>query len=469
MRPTLAGAATIACLCVAAPARADVDIVPTQVRTFVVPTDFELNNAQIQAGGAGATLLSNTLGADPEAASCGIVIATDEGARLLEYRFADAPTACVGVIPHPDGGVFVRGVNPTAQPGEATGFTSFIGPDDEEVWAVTDETLVTASPAPNGTGEFIGGYVEPHSAMAYSPQLGRLIAFTVGQLTIGQDARPITQAHVINVDSGMLRVSGQTFGQSGVGIVGGVQSRASDGHFLLYFFSSGDQGAFFYSYDGRNNISFFNPRGEEWDDRFVRRMVYANDLLHLLWAPSNDPVTDTRVTATTDSGAELWSATFEGDYQFRNGLEVVLGPPVDLWVGSENSAVLHQASNGALLLRVMDINGESGGVASLDLATDYTPLAIVNGANGALRLVTLDDSTRQVFEFEMGFEDTPDYDPDVGPDLGDVGIPADIGLSDILEAVGCCATVASVPQGQRGSLWLVLAGLVSAVVVRRRR
>lgn len=465
MRRFIAGAAAVIGVCATVPAHADVEILPTQVRDFVLPASFDMSEAHVQAGGAGATLYSNTLG-EAESASCGIVIATDEAARLLEYRFADAPTACVGVLPHPDGGVFVRGVNPTAQPGEVTGFTAFIGPDDQEVWAVTDTTLVDAAPEPNGTGEFIGSYVSPHGAMAYSAREGRLLAFSVGQLTIGQDARPISQAHVINVESGMLRVSGQTFGQSGVGVVGGVATRSSDGHFLIYYFSSGDQGAFFYSYDGRNNISFFNPRGEAWDDRFVQRMAYQNDLLHLLWSPSNEPTVETRVTATTDSGAELWSATFASQYQFRNGLEVVLGPPVDMWVGAEHTAVLHQASNGALLLRVMDINGESGGVAALDTATEYAPAAIVNGPNGALRLVAYDEATRHVFEFEMAFEDTPDYDPDAGPYLGDVGIPADIGLSDILEAAGCCATVAA-PSARHGSLW-ALFGVLAALVVRRR-
>ena len=245
---------------------ADVEIETTPVRDYQLPGTFEPGGAQVQLGAGGVTVISNTMGASADESACGVVIATDQAARLLEYRFAGAPTRCVGVRPNPGGGVFIRGSNPTAVEGEVTGFTSYVGTDDQDAWSITDQTLVAANPEPNGTGEFQGEYVGAHPSLAYSPTLDKLLAFTVGKLVIGQDEKFISQAHVVNVDSGQMRVSGQTFGLSGVGLVGGTTTRSSDGNFLIYYFSSGDRGAFFYDYDGRTNISFFNPRGEDWDD-----------------------------------------------------------------------------------------------------------------------------------------------------------------------------------------------------------
>lgn len=452
----------------AGPAYADVDIELTPVRDYVLPGTFELGGAQIALGAGNSTILSNTVGANPDEAACGIVIATDTDARIVEYRFAAAPTQCNGVHVHPDGGVFIRGSNPLAVEGEVSGFTAFVDGSDQEAWVVTDETLVNANPEPTGPGEFQGAYVTPHPTMAYSPALDKLLAFTIGKLVIGQDEKFISQAHVINVDSGQLRVAGQTFGLSGVGLVGGTTTRSSDGHYLIYYFSNGDQGAFFYAYDGRTNIEFFNPRGEDWDDRFVQRMIYENDLLHLLWTPSGGDTTQTRVTATTDTGAELWSATFEPEYTFANRLPVNLGQPQGMWVGAEFSAVLHQTAEAGLLLRVLDINGESPGVAVLEEAGDFPPVAIVNGANGSLKLLTYDDANRHVYEHTMDFVDVDDFDPDAGLDgiPGDFEIPADIGLSDVLKAAGCCATVNGPSRSERHAL--VLLGVIGLIAWRRR-
>lgn len=457
---TAAFLAAGAALLYAPTAFADVDIELTPLRDYVLPGTFELQGAQYQRGAGDVTIISNTMGTSPDESSCGVLIASDADARLVAYRFGGDPTMCVGVLPHPSGGVFLRGSNPIAVEGDVTGFTSFMDANDTEVWAVTDETLVVANPEPNGTGEFQGGYVGAHPAMAYSPTLDKLLAFTVGVLTIGQDQKFLSQAHVVNADDGQVRVSGQTFGLSGVGLVGGTTTRTSDGNFLIYYFSNGEQGAFFYAYDGRTNIDFFKPRGEDWDDRYVQRMIYANDLLHLLWTPSDGSSVETRVTATTDSGAELWSSTFEPEYTFANGVPINLGPPSTMWVGSEYSAILHQTPEGQLLLRMVDINGESPGVALLDDVADFPPVAIVDGAGGSLKLLSYDQANRHVYEHTMKFVDVDDYDPNAGiPDggiPGDVGIPADVGIRDVLEAAGCCATVSGRRTGGLGMFLLVV-------------
>lgn len=471
MKPTARALALIGFLgagAAASSAYADVEIETTPVRDYVLPGTFDLNGAQVQRGANDVTIISNTIGTAPDDAACGVLIASDTDARVVEYKFGGDPTQCVGVLPHPGGGVFLRTSNPVAVDGEVTGVTAYVDGTDQEAWAVTDETLVAAQPEPTGTGEFQGAYVSAHPVMAYSPELDKLLAFTVGKLSIGQDEKFLSQAHVINADSGQVRVSGQTFGLSGVGLVGGATTRTSDGNFLIYYYSSGDRGAFFYAYDGRTNIDFFKPRGEDWTDRFVQRMVYANDLLHLLWTPSDGTSTETRVTATTDSGAELWSATFDPSYTFANGQMVDLGQPSALWVGSEYSAVLHQSAEG-LLLRVIDINGETPGVARLDDVSDFPPVAIVNGANGSLKVLTYDEPNRHVYELTMGFVDVPDYDPDAGiPDgglPGDFEIPADVGLRDVLEAAGCCATIRQTPSGDGLFALLSVIGLLA---LRRR-
>jgi MYXO-CTERM domain-containing protein len=425
-------------------AAADVEIETEAVRDYQLPGDFDISGAQVLLGADGSTLLTNTMGMIADEARCAVVVATDSEARLVEYRYDGAPTQCNGVIAHPDGGFFVRGSNPAAMEGEVSGVTAYIGPDDNEVWAIADQTLVDANPEPNGTGEFRGAYETPHPAMAYSPELDKLLAFTVGKLTIGSDEKFLSQAHVVNVESGTLTKSGQTFGLSGVGLVGGTTVRASDGHFLIYYYSSGDRGAFFYDYNGRQDIEFFKPRGEDWDDRFVSRMVYENELLHLLWTPTGSDDPQTRVTATTDAGAELWSVNFEPEYIFAGGKSVDLGRPLSMWVGAENTVILHQGGD-QLYLRVLDVNGDSPGVARLEGATEFAPVAIVNGSGGSLKLISFDSDTRQVYEDALTFVDVEDFDPDAGiPDggiPGDVGIPADIGIKEVLEAAGCCATI----------------------------
>ncbi len=479
LRPTPAGfvpAVLFVALFAASEASADVEIVTTPLRDYELPGTIELDNGMVMKGAGDSTLIVNTMGETPDVASCGVVIATPDDARLLEYQYAGDPTQCIGALPHPSGGVFIRGNNPAAVEGEVTGFTSFIGPEDDELWAIEDSTLVNAGPEPNGTGEFQGAYQTAHGALSYSAELDKLIAFTIGKLTIGIDEKFISQAHVVNVESGRLTLSGQTFGLSGVGVVGGVTTRSSDGDFLIYYYSTGDRGAFFYEYNGRQDISFFKPRGEDWDDRYVIRMIYENDLLHLLWTPSDEPTTETRVTATTDSGAELWSAVLPSKYVFADGKIVELGAPLTMWVATDFVVVLHQDAAQELYLRVLDRNGEQLGVARLTEVTQFPPRAILRGPNDSLTLLSYDQDSRRVFEDTMSFVNLDDYDPNAGiPDggymdmgiPGDFGLPPDFGVRDALEAAGCCAT-APHESDDDGAL-VILTTTLFAVVLRRRR
>ncbi len=456
----------IAATAVSIPAQADIVLNPDLLREYRLPGAFALDGAQLQVGIDGATILSNTV-AEADDAYCGIVIATSTGAELLEYRHQDRPTACRGVVPHPDGGFFLRGFNADQQEGEVTGFTARIGPDNVEMWKIVDQTLVDALGEPQGTGEFFGEYLGPHPLMAYSEQLDKLMAFTIGGLNFGQDVRQVTQAHIIDVDSGQLTVSGQTFGSDSTGSVGGAAVRSSDGNFIVYFFSNGAQGAFFYEYNGRSDINFFKPRGEDWDSRFVQRMIYDRDLLNLLWTPTNEQSTVTRITAVTDSGAELYTVEFESEYTNADGLPLELGVPRGMWTGTEWTLILYSAMD-VLWVRAVDINGESPGVGAL-VADEYAPFGIVNDADGNQKLLTFDELENTVREYSLTVEDVPDFDPDAG--FGDAG-PTEEEIRDrvkdeIVDEVSCCSTVRHRNSNGRHYPILVLAMLVAAGLLRR--
>jgi hypothetical protein len=450
----------------ATPARADIVLNPELLREYRLPGAFELGNAQLQVGAAGSTILSSTV-ADGDDIYCGIVIATDDGADLLEYRHQERPTSCAGVTPHPDGGFFLRGANADAQMTEVTGFTAYIGADRVERWKILDQTLVDALGEPQGTGEFFGEYLGPHPLMAYSAQLDKLLAFTVGGLNFGQDVRQVTQAHVIDVDSGQLTVSGQTFGSDSTGSVGGAVTRSSDGNFIIYFFSNGAQGAFFYEYDGRSDINFFKPRGEDWDDRFVQRMIYERDLLNLLWTPSAERSTVTRISAVTDTGAELYTVEFESEYTTADGLPLELGVPAGMWIGTDWTLVLYSAQD-VLWVRAVDINGESPGVGPL-VADDFPPVGIVNDADGNQKLLTFDEVENTIREYTLTVEDVADFDPDAG--FGDAG-PTEEEIRDrvrdeVIDEVSCCSTVRhTAPSDRHYPLFLLAAAF--GVVLRRR-
>ncbi len=452
-------------VCTASAAQADLKINADSLREYQLPGTFNIAAATVIVGANNATLLVSTIGASPETSACAVVSATSEGATLFEYKFNNKPTRCLGVVAHPEGGFFLRGDNPIATEGLVSGFTTFLSEKGDEVWAIPDQRLVDAEEEPVGSGRFLGNYEQPLPVMAYSPKLDRLIAFTVGRLDIGPEQKYISQAHVINVQTGQFQVSGQTFGQSGVGITGGVSVRNSDGNFIIFYYSSETKGAFFYSYDGRQEINFFKPRGEDWSERSILRMDYRDELLHLLWTPTEDQESDTRLTITNDTSAELWTAIFEPEYQFSTGLDVNLGRARSMWIGKNETIVLYEANS--FFLRHVDPNGSSFGVATLEGLTPVPPVALLVTNDGTFKLLAYDQTTRYISEFALSFEDKPDYDPEVGPQLhGDVGIQVDVGFSDVLEATGCCATASA--RRTPSTFLFFFVGLIFTIHLRRR-
>jgi hypothetical protein len=458
------------------PVFADIAVTGDAARDYALPEMFGLSGAQYQQGPAGTTLISNTSG-NAESSFCTVIIASDDEASALDYAYKSGPTQCVSVAPHPEGGFFVRGVDPSGEPGDVVGFTSRIGADGAELWEVSDERLTTARAEPEGTGEFIGAYNSPSQVMAYSERFDKLLAFTVGLLKLGIDDRPVTQAHVVNAESGQLRVSGQTFGQSGVGVVAGTAVQ-SDGNFVLYYFSSGVQGAIFYTYNGRESISFFEPGGENWETRIVSQMVTYDDKIYLLWTPNDAEDAATHVTVTTVDGAQLWSNSWPAEYTQVDGNQINLGPPLLMWVGADLVIVLHQVQleEGAeYFLRAMDRNGESLGAGSMQAVWgDFNPLQVVKGTDDRLKLLTFDSDNNRIHEFWLTIEDLPDYDPDQFEDMGEgaVDLPAladvEITIEDVAKAAGCCATFAQ-PRRTSGPVAAVLFMLCVMMSTRRWR
>ncbi len=450
-------------LAVPATAFADVEITGEPLREYSIPSDgFEIQGAVVQSSASGATVISNTAG-EGDSSKCVVLIADADGATSIEYQFDGAPTACTGVLPHPNGGVFIRGYNPMAMEGDVTGFTTYIDAEGNEAWKIPDQLLVDASPEPAGTGEFLGNYVVPIGVLAYSPTLDKLLAFTAGQLTIGQDVKFITQAHVINVEAGVLAESGQTFGQSGVGVPGAAVVR-DDGNFVIYYYSPGARGADYYVYNGRNEIDFLNPANEEWAQRYVYNMVYGDRSLHYIWSDANEPGAQSYLTVTNDEGSLFFTNEYDSSYLFNDAETAILGPPTNVWVTPQYN-IISYVGDGEVYLRFVDINGETPGMGRLSTVAPDPPASLVEH-EGVVRLLTYNELDRKITEYELSFRDAPEFNPDLG--FGDMGLDMDIGLTDVLDEVGCgCRTVAS--QLPRESGWVIALVLGFVGILRRRK
>lgn len=396
---------TLLILSVPTAAHAALSVDATEVRSYDLPEGVEPAQAQIQATRDGTTVIAATTG-DGAQMACTVELIDDQGATSYAYRYQDGPTACVGVLVHPDGGFFLRGAKADAQQGDVFGFTARVGADGTEMWAVADQDLVdAAAEADGGTGEFIGQYTEPHAEMAYSAEFDRLLAFTNANLNVGGGQR-LTQAHVLSGDTGRIKVSGQTFGhQGGFGFIAETVSRTSDGYFLLYIYSAGSRGAYFFAYNGRNSVDSFKPLGEDWSTRYVRQMVYApDDNVYLLWTPSDQPDAPTNITVVDDQASEVWSSSFEA----TGAQGAALGQPLAMWVGANEALVLY-SSNQKLVLRVVDtFSGDELGVAPLAGVTDYSPVAILNGTDGGLKLLAAEQGSPTLHEFRLEFSQSAD-------------------------------------------------------------
>lgn len=439
-------------------AHADVKVTPIALRDYALPEGFPLSGALIASGLDETTFLANTTG-EGTASSCTVVKAARHEASAIKYQLDSQPTGCVGMLTNPNGGVFLRVRNPLVMDGAVSGATVFINGDGVEAWKVRDTELVAAEAQPSGTGAFLGDYLTPFDTMAYSPTTNKLIAFTIGKLTINQEDKFIAQAHIVDVATGELLRSGQNLGQAGLGVPIAATVR-DDGIFVVAYDTLGLEGLLFYNYDGRETVEELKPLTETWENRSLAAMFWAQGTLNFVWLDPTDANVTTHVAATNANGNDLLRASFESTYRFADGAFVVLGPPTNAWRDSEYIVVSH-VSDGLVYLRFVTPDGDTPGVGRLDGITAFTPAAVVSAEEG-LRFLAYDEAGGRIYEYALTFMDVGDYDPTQAS--GEAGIPDDVGISDVLDEVGCGCTTTS-----QAHTPLVLAlTLLGALVWRRR-
>lgn len=426
----------------------------TELRSAELPV--EVAGARFASTADGRTIVANTTGS-PENAACTVVV-VDDGAAT-SYRYENGPRGCVGILPHPAGGFFLRTRDPTADPQASprpvTGETARIGADGEVLWSIPDRELVDALPeAERGTGEFLGQYGGPVGSMAYSETFDKLLAFTTGELSIGAGAK-IVQAHVVDGADGQLRESGQTFGEDTGGSLAALTTRASDGYFVLAIYRSGTDGVNLYTYNGRRTIDFLRPGGQSWDQRDVRRVAYdAQGNLYLLWVDGEPATSSAHLSAAGPEGQLLWSQEYPS--VLADGAD--LGQPRGFWVGARYGVILY-VTDTALQLRVVDIlDGSEIGVAALQPPSGYQPITVLTGVEQRLKLLAFDPATRRLIEYEIGV--SQGLEDDEEPQS-----PGASGASQSDDGCGCSSTRGA--GSPAGGILLVVVGLY-AVRSRRR-
>jgi len=235
---------------------------------------------------------------------------------------------------------------------------------------------------------------------------------------------------------------------------------------LMRFFLDGQQGAIFFTFDGRNDIASVEPADEDWSERFVWRMLYGDRTVHLLWTETGEPGAPTILTVTNEQGDLFFESEFDITYRFRDGEFVQLGLPTNMWLTDEFSVIAYAQDQ--VLLRFVDANGDSPGMGRLEGVTTFAPLGLVEGPDGGLRLLTFDALEDRIHEHELAFEDVAEFDPDAG--FGDAGVSVDLGtatLIDVLDEVGCtCRTVASRVDSNQTLPWALL--VFTGLIIRRR-
>ena len=428
------------------------------IRSYDVPGGFTLDNRQVTSTDEGRTLIASTTGQESDS-RCTVIVATDESARAYPYQHTSGGTVCLGVLPQPNGGFFLRGIRAGAEGGEVAGFTARLDARGRERWIIPD-TETAESP------DFKGSYLQPHRSMAYSESTGYLLTFTLGKLTIGDlDEKRVT--HLSVLEEGQMRTAAKTIGAGGgFGVVGGVTSLGASGDFLLYILTPAGSGAQFYRYDGRESVDQFEPLAEDWSDRFVRRMIYGPDQnIYLLWTEGKQKPGPARLTVVDQQEREVWSGEYPAEVAFGRETRS-LGAPVDMWVGSRYAAVMYRASG--IYLRLLDArDGDELGIVPLAGVTDETPLNIVRGREGRLTLLTVDQPAGRFYEYALSVE-TGQPGPDAG--TGDVGL-ADAGGEGA--AGGGCSGCSATGQPEGLPLVYLLAFLsvvgLARTVVRRLR
>ncbi len=445
-------------LLVAAPvsAQARVAVAAQEARSYALPGMFEPLISSRDAGASGVTLWYETVGVE-RAATCVVILVSGDQARSLSYRHDDKPTQCLQVLAHPEGGFLVRAVDPTATPEDVSAVTARVDAAGALLWTLEDRELLES-------GEVSGTYAGPNPEMLYSPAIDRVLIFTFSTLSIGPQERSLTRAHALEGKDGSIEVLGQTFGDNGLGVVEGGVIRPATGDYVLHFRTPDLGGTEFYVYNGRNSISAFEPLREgAFEDKIVVRMRQdpSEPRTLLLWTEGATADADAGLAMLDDDGRAFWDLELPVMTP-----ELALGRPLDVVWGEPHSVVVYRAG-GELFGRVVRTqDGFELGVTRLAEAVEETPVGLVQGAQGSIRLLAMDESMGRAREYTLSFEDLPDAPPmEPEPDMGDMEpmLPEIEPIDPVALACGCRSV-----SGRPGAPLMLLLGCALLVGLGRK-
>ena len=436
------------------------------VRSYDLPSSLA-PGAMIVRQGAGATTLLFTTTGSGRNLGCAVIVATPEVATRFDYRYNDTPTRCDNVIPHPEGGFFLRATNPSAVAGENPGLTAYIDRDGVEQWVVLDSALIDArSEADGGTGAFVGVYDGPNTTMVYNPQTERFMGFTNAALIVGAEAKPLSQAFLVDMKTGEVVRSGRTFGASPSGQAQRAIVQPGSRDFLIQMTRTADQGASFFRYDGRIRISRVDPLQEDWSQRVIEDLTPGLvPRTHILWTPGPTSETDTHVSVVNAQAAAIWDRVFPELMPSLDGM-IELDRPSALAAGANAVVVTHSVNNRPVY-RVVDAQtGDSLGILRGQDITPHEPLGMLGRVDGAVRLLVANAQAGRLEELSLSFEDADVVAPEPPPEDADMGPPM---LPPVLDPQeGCCAQVPVTPS-RVPLMWCVVlcVGVVRRVLCAR--
>jgi hypothetical protein len=426
-------------------------------RTFELSSEFPVKNAKVKKQGEMTfAFATKQTSAD---ATCHIVRAGTDETNAFTFDYGQSPTRCIGVEPGADGSMYIRGNRPSSDELKLTGFTVKLNASGQIEWDIADKKLVDARDEPGGPGSFLGQYGRPMRDLSLAVDENQLIGFTIGEVSAANTTNPVTQAHVVQTETGRLITNGQRFGER-FGQLGGVSTLSSSGDFFLYLFDRAEQGAYFYSYDGGSNIDAVEPLGRSWaEDYVVRASPQGEDSLYLLWTETRGQSAATLFAKTNQTGTKIWRKS----WQSQISPDLTLGAPRDFRVGESTAYILYQASNGLYLRAVDTETGESLGIEQLEGLIDPQPLSIVE-AGGDVFLIGVAQEDRRLVEF------TVSADREAPPSLADgaeaaervdtMSSTSDTSSSGTPNEQGCgCAHGGEQAPFQKG---LYLIGLIAA-------
>ncbi len=485
----------------ASEARAEVEASSSKYRSFDVPEVFSPRQLILTSNYQGKTLLAGTVAPPKEEGAeerpppeCMVIIVSGSGdetsAQAWPYRHSPKGTACIGALPHPEGGFFLRGFRADAGEGDVAGMMARIGPEGNEQWLTTDTEIDASS-------SFKGTYQHPNAVLAYSESSGYLLGMTIGKFSFGNlDQKDVTYASIYQTDDGRLRTKAQTIGdRSGFGKTGGAFALESSGRFLIYNVSQAGEGVNFYTYNGRLSISAFEPLGENWSDRNVVDVVHGPDQnIYILWTTQSSSTTQTRLAVVDEQAEEVWTQAWRASVTVGEGegeQELVLETPKSVMVG-EKYTVIRYTKERKRYLRVVDT--ESGGLYGVvrlqPLVKGGQYVSLLKGQDGRLKTLGVGSKGRTFTEAELTFEGTIESDPDGEPQdaggaptdddpsedagMADATVGADVAPSEAAgssssdddgDGGGCHTLGSSRPPGD----WLVLFGLIGLAWRQRRR